>query len=122
VVDASVHLADAHVRAGDPEAALQVVTSAQQLSGEDAALYEVPLERVRAQALVALDRGDEALAHAEKALVSARQQRLVYEVALLLLIKAEVDPTSNGEVFEEANRLLKDLGAVQNPRLPSPML
>ena len=122
VVDASVHLADAHVRAGDPESALQVVASAQAQSGEDAVLYEVPLQRVRAQALLDMDRRQEALAHAKPALASARQQRLVYEEALLLLIEAEADPAANGELFEEAERLLKQLGVAQYPRLPSPML
>jgi tetratricopeptide (TPR) repeat protein len=124
VVDASVHLADAHVRGGDPESALQVIGSAQAHSGEDAVLYEVPLQRVRAQALLDMDRPDEALVHAERALASARQQRLLHEEALLLLIEAEAGLSSNGELFEEASRLLKQLGVgvAQYPRLPSPML
>ncbi|HEY4607072.1 MAG TPA: AAA family ATPase, partial [Acidimicrobiia bacterium] len=42
-VDASVHLADAHIRTGDPELALEVIDTALVLAGEDGALYEVPL-------------------------------------------------------------------------------
>ena len=59
----------------------------------------------------------------EPALASAREQRLVYEEALLLWLKAETG-TDNGDAFEEATRLLEDLGA--SPpyvhRLPSPKL
>jgi ATP/maltotriose-dependent transcriptional regulator MalT len=124
-VDASVHLADARVRSGEPEQALETIEVAQELAGEDAALYEVPLRRVRAEALMALGRRDEASSHIEGALASARQQSLVYEEALLLLIKAEVGgPGVNGEVSEEADRLLEDLGASRPYlyRLPSPTL
>jgi tetratricopeptide (TPR) repeat protein len=122
-VDASVHLADALTRAGDPDRALEVIALTRELAGEDAALYEVPLERLRAQALIAMARPDEASAHVARALASARAQRLVYEEALLLLVKAVTD-FGNGEAFEEANRLLKDIGA-SPPQLdlfPSPTL
>jgi tetratricopeptide (TPR) repeat protein len=122
-VDASVHLADAHTRSGLPERALEAIDVAADLAGEDAALYEVSLERLRAQAFLALGRPDEALLHVEPALASAREQRLVYEEALLLLVKAQ-SGAGDGEVFEEAERLLEDLGASppQFQRLPSPML
>ena len=123
-VDASVHLADALTRSGDPRQAIQVIETALELAGEDAALYEVPLERLRAQAFISMGRAEEAKAHVDAALASARAQRLVYEEALLLLVKAEAD-VSDSEALEEANRLLKDLGAPppQLPaRLPSPML
>ena len=122
-VDASVHLADAHTRSGRPERALEAIDVAADLAGEDAALYEVPLERLRAQGFLAKGRPDEALLRVEAALASAREQRLVYEEALLLLVKAQ-SGAGNGEAFEEAERLLKDLGASppQFQRLPSPML
>jgi tetratricopeptide (TPR) repeat protein len=122
-VDASVHLADALTRSGDPLRALEVVAVTRELAGEDAALYEVPLERLRAQALVAMDRPDEASSHIERALASARAQRLAYEEALLLLVKTQTG-VGGAEVFEEAIRLLEDLGA-SSPQLdlfPSPTL
>ena len=123
-VDASVHLADAITRSGNPSRALEVIDAARILAGEDAALYEVPLDRLRAQALVAMDRPEEALRHIEPALASARAQRLSYEVALLLLIKAVID-VDNDDLAREAQSLLEDLGAPLPQfaqRLPSPML
>ncbi|MGA8038843.1 MAG: adenylate/guanylate cyclase domain-containing protein [Acidimicrobiia bacterium] len=119
-VDTSVHLAEAHVRNGDPETAHQVITVAQQLAGEDAALYEVPLERVRAAALLRQGRLVEAAERARRMLDSAKQQGLVYEEALLKLIESE----AQGEVSEEAMGILRDLGATDPYvyRFPSPML
>ncbi len=57
-----------------------------------------------------MGRPEEALGHVEPALASAREQRLVYEEALLLVIKAQTG-VDNGDAFEEAERLLEDLGA-----------
>ena len=122
-VDASVHLADAYTRSGEPLLALEAITVAEDLAGDDAVLYEVPFERIRAQALVAMGQPGKALAHIEPALASAYEQRLVYEEALLLTVKA-MTGADDGEALEEANRLLLDLGAPepQFHLLPSPML
>jgi tetratricopeptide (TPR) repeat protein len=113
-VDAAVHLAEAYVRNADPEAALSVVANAQQLAGEDAALFEIPLGRVQARALLTLGRHQEAAAHAATALTGSRQQGLVFEQALLLLIQAELafaeNPDSGRDALGEAERLLEGLG------------
>jgi tetratricopeptide (TPR) repeat protein len=113
-VDAAVHLAEAYVRNGDPEAALDVVAEAQRLAGDDAALFEIPLGRVQARALLTLGRQQEAAAHAATALHGSRQQGLVFEQALLLLIQAELaspeDSLSRQSSLEEAERLLEGLG------------
>jgi class 3 adenylate cyclase/tetratricopeptide (TPR) repeat protein len=123
-VDTSVHLADAHIRNDDPETALRVIAVAQELAGEDAALYEVPLERLRAAALVALRRLDEAADCVDHALRSALRQGLVHEEALLLLIRSEIPEVGSESDSEEARRLLRDLGAALPYvyRFPSPML
>jgi tetratricopeptide (TPR) repeat protein len=122
-VDAAVHLADACTRSGDPGRALQVIAQARELAGEEAVLYEVPLGRMQAQALLAMDRPDEALVEVKTALASAREQRLVYEVALLLLLLVQAQTGANGEVLEEAEDLLQHLGAPPYfARNPSPVL
>jgi tetratricopeptide (TPR) repeat protein len=121
-VDASVHLADALTRSGDPMAALEVVERALQIAGEDAALYEVPLERLRAEALLSMDQPQEALVHIQPAIVSAREQRLIHEEALLLLLLARAG-AGESETLEEADRLLQRLGIQSyDQRLPSPTL
>jgi tetratricopeptide (TPR) repeat protein len=111
-VDASVHLADALTRAGEPLEALAIIDRAAELAGEDAALYEVPLRRLRAGALVELEQPDEALSQIDPALASARGQRLVYEEALLLAVKAQI---GDAEALEEARRLLENLGSSMPP-------
>ena len=123
-VDTSVHLADAHIRSDDPETALRVITVAQDLAGEDAALYEVPLERLRASALVVLGRLEEAADCVDHALRSALRQGLIHEEALLLLIRSEMPEVGSESDSEEASRLLRDLGAAPPHvyRFPSPML
>lgn len=121
-VDSSVHLADAHIRNDDPTIALRIIDLGRDMAGEDAALYEVSLERVRATALLALGRSDEAAERAVQALDSARAQRLGYEEALLLLVTGEARGSESD--VEQAGRLLADLGAIEPYvyRFPSPML
>jgi tetratricopeptide (TPR) repeat protein len=110
-VDTSVHLADAHIRNDDPAAAFRVIAVAQEVAREDAALYEVPLERLRAAALMALGRLDEAADRVDHALRSALRQGLIHEQALLLLIRSEIPGAGSERDSEEARRLLRDLGA-----------
>jgi predicted ATPase len=123
-VDTSVHLADAHIRNDEPATALRVIALAQELAGEDAALYEVPLERLKAAALVVLGRLDEAADCVDHALRSALRQGLIHEEALLLLIRSEMPEVGSESDSEEASRLLRDLGAALPYvyRFPSPML
>jgi hypothetical protein len=108
-IDASVHLADALSRSGAPTDSLEVVDRALEIAGDEAALYEVPLERLRAGALLATGRSEEALVRIENALMSAREQRLVYEEALLLVLKAKAG-YGGPEVREEAGHHLKHRG------------
>jgi tetratricopeptide (TPR) repeat protein len=107
-VDAALHLADALTRSGEPGSALEVIGTAQELAGEDAELYSVPLERLRAAALIALARPDEALGHLESALASAREQRLVYEEAQILMLEAAIGAGDGAS--DQAQRLFRDLG------------
>jgi class 3 adenylate cyclase len=122
-VDASVHLADALTRVGEPAEALQVIEQAAELAGEDAALYDVPLRRLRAGALVVLGHRDEAFGQLEPALAGARQQRLAYEEALLLLLMEQMGAPGKAS-SPEASRILKGLETSSHldHRLPSAML
>jgi class 3 adenylate cyclase/tetratricopeptide (TPR) repeat protein len=122
-VDAALQFADVLIRSGEASQALDVIKSAGDLAGEDAALYEVPLRRLRAAAMSALGRPEEALADIEVALASARGQRLAHEEALLLVLAAELN--DDGLILEEAHHLLEALGASPpqlRTRLPSPTL
>jgi tetratricopeptide (TPR) repeat protein len=121
-VDASIHLADAFIRSGEPLRAVEVIEETRRLAGEDAVLYEVSLERLYAHALVGMGRFEDARTHIERALKSAREQRLAYEEALLLVLESVA--TGDQEVFEKAVHLLEDLGASTSyfQRLPSATL
>jgi tetratricopeptide (TPR) repeat protein len=120
-VDAAVQLADVLIRSGQPQQAIEVVELAQSRAGDDVVLYEVPLQRLRAKALLMMGRTEEALSLVEPALTSAREQRLMYEEALLLVLKAEA--TKDVETLERADDILGHLGArYPFQRLPSATL
>jgi hypothetical protein len=53
-------------------------------------------------------RTDEALGHLELALASAREQRLVYEEAQILMLEAAIGAGDGAS--DEAHRLFRDLG------------
>ncbi len=111
-LEASIHLADAMVENGLPSEAIQVLAGAEDDAGEEAALYEAGLLRVRARAALASDRPDEARSLATKGIAVARDQGLVYEEALLLRTRAETGTEDTLNDLEEANRLLQNLGVV----------
>ena len=69
-----------------------------------------------------MDQPQEALVHIQPAIVSAREQRLIHEEALLLLLLARAG-AGESETLEEADRLLQRLGIQSyDQRLPSPTL
>jgi class 3 adenylate cyclase/tetratricopeptide (TPR) repeat protein len=113
-VEAAIHLASALVDEGQPAEAIGLLDSAEQTAGDEAEGYACPLARIRASALAALGRHDEALARIDEGLRVARRQGLVYEEAMLLLVKAEVEATDPDakKTEEEAHRLLLSLGVV----------
>ena len=109
-VDASVHLADAYTRSGDPLRALKTSKWPKIWPERTPHSTKCRCSGCGPGALIVMGRPEEALGHIEPALASAREQRLVYEEALLLTIKAETG-VDDGEALEEANRLLDELGA-----------
>jgi class 3 adenylate cyclase/tetratricopeptide (TPR) repeat protein len=109
-----VHLAHAHAIAGDPEVGLAAVDEATAAAGDVAALFAVPVDRVRAESLTALGRLDEAERCLDSALTGAVRQRLLYEQLLVRRARRELrrrrGGEPNGEDVQEVDRLLHILG------------
>ncbi len=114
-LEAALHLGGALIRLGDPARALDVLGRTEAAAGDLAVHYRAPLMRVRAEAAVALERFDEAASMASAGLEAARGQRLVFEEALLLRVRAKATPggASARDDLEEANRLLQGLGVLK---------
>ena len=93
---------------------------ARDVAREDAVLYEVPLERLEAAALVTLGRLEEAADRVNHALHSAIHQGLLHEEALLRLIRSEIPGAGSESDSEEARRLLEELGATLSDAVRSP--
>lgn len=111
-LDATVHLAEALLGNNKIDAAVAAIENGEQLGGGDAAYFEVPLTRLKATAMARRGEVDEASKLANRALGAAREQKLPYEEALILLVKAEIAELtgdSDSEGVEEASRLLHTL-------------
>ncbi|HEX5718596.1 MAG TPA: AAA family ATPase, partial [Thermoanaerobaculia bacterium] len=110
-VEASIYIGLGLVKAEDPEAALDLLTEAEGVSGGEAELYGSSVARVKALALAKLGRLQDATDVAMKGLARAREQGLMYEEALLLRTMAEIATEGDRkELLEEADRLLQQLG------------
>ncbi len=109
-----VHFAEAAVTAGDPLRGLAALDTAADDAGDEAALYAVPVDRVRGLALTAAGRHDEAAECLERALAGARSQSLLYEQLLTLWQRATLARATGNEPSpeesSEADRLARLLG------------
>jgi tetratricopeptide (TPR) repeat protein len=116
-IEAAILVAHGLVSAAMPEAALDALAEAERASSGDAELYASTIARTRAQALAALGRREEARETVAAGLAQAREQGLVFEVAQLRLVEAELteDSTTAQRVRSEAESLLRDLGVVDTP-------
>jgi predicted negative regulator of RcsB-dependent stress response len=92
--EAALYLADCAIRKGEPDAALALLDSGSREAGDEASIYAATEARLRAAALAAADREDEAVAHLEEGLNVARGRSLDYEVALLLFLEADLTESS----------------------------
>ena len=109
-LDATVHLAEALLAAGEVDEAIRAIEDGERLGGGDAAYFEVPLTRLKAAALSRRGEYQRALELADLALAAARDQQLPYEEALVLLLKAEIGgPDEQG--VQEAETILHSLRA-----------
>jgi class 3 adenylate cyclase/tetratricopeptide (TPR) repeat protein len=89
-VEASVNLGDALVAAGRSEDALAMITETETTAGEEATAFAPALNLTKARALAALDDLVAAEAAATSGIVKAREMGTLYELGLLLVLRADV--------------------------------
>ena len=122
-VEASLHLAECLARSDRPAEALALLDAAAR-RGRDAPVLAATMARVRAVALAAMDRLDEAAACVAAGVAEARRQGLPYDLALLLGEAVELDrrrgrpPDAAQE--REAATLLAALGVRAVPARADP--
>jgi tetratricopeptide (TPR) repeat protein len=118
--ESAIYLAECSIVVGDPRDALQILDAARVQVGDDAAIYAPTEARARARALAALDRRSEAFQEVGRGLEAARGRGMEYEVALLLLLEADLSPGGNENSREksiaEATEILDRLG-VRRPAI-----
>jgi predicted ATPase/class 3 adenylate cyclase len=121
-LEAALVQALAMLRAGRAGQALDVLSASAAAAGVDAQLFEPQVAEVRARALVAIGRIQEAENVIEKGLTAAREFGLPYEEAMLLLARTEIARSADAETgrsdFEASKRILGDLGVYPTPRSP----
>jgi hypothetical protein len=108
-IEAALYLAVALNSKGEHASALEEAEKV----GSDIDVYGAMRSRVRAAALLGLGRVDEAATEVDGGIGFAEERGLLYEKALLLLLKADValaDGTDTRPALEEAGRLLQSLG------------
>ena len=89
--EAAMHLASAWVLRGRDDIAMQTLDDAVADVGTVPSVYTPSLARVRAAALAASGRSEEARAEIEAGLVSAQDQGLIYEEGLLLFASIQLE-------------------------------
>jgi ATP/maltotriose-dependent transcriptional regulator MalT len=113
-LEAAIQLSRCHLLRGDAGPALTTLRAAQRTGRAEMVLYAAQVAEVESTILVQLGRLDEALAVCDLGLAEAERQGLVYELALLLLAKGDVQARAGWEVdraaIDGANDLLRGLG------------
>ncbi len=113
-------LAEAHVLAGRPFEALEVVTAARARAGSalDGTAGDVLLNRVEASALAAKGDTDGLIERIDRALPSARAAGTYLDLVMLLMLRSSLDGgTEAPELLEERDKLLEQLGIIALPGL-----
>lgn len=88
--EAAILLADLKARSGEAHAALELLDNAELEGKEEASIFAPTANRVRALALAKMGQLPEAIRTANAGLETARARHLDYEVAMLLLCKADL--------------------------------
>jgi class 3 adenylate cyclase/tetratricopeptide (TPR) repeat protein len=99
--EAAHYLADCLIRRGDPDEALALLTQAWRDAGDDASIFRPTEARLRGSALAATGRTDDAIVSIDYGLKSAREQNIEYEVAQLLVVRADVIDADQTELANE---------------------
>lgn len=111
--ESAILIADVKVRTGDAEAALEILELNSKELEQEASIYGPTADRVRARALASLGRTSEAVHTANLALETARKRNFDYEVAMLLLCKADLlegeDPDTISRLRKEGRSILDRL-------------
>ncbi|HUG08806.1 MAG TPA: adenylate/guanylate cyclase domain-containing protein [Acidimicrobiia bacterium] len=107
--EAAIYLADVKARSGQPEEALELLDTSERQAEEEGSIFAPTADRVRALALAAIGRRAEAVDVAGAALDAAQARSLDYEVAMLLLCKADL---LEGEDAEAAAALRAEGNAI----------
>jgi len=119
-IEARGFLAEAHVLAGRPSEALEVVAAARARAGS--ALDDTPagvlLDRVEASALAVMGKRAGLVDRIDRNLSIARTTGTYFELVVLLVLRSSLDDgTQPPELVEERDKLLDQLGIVSVPAL-----
>jgi class 3 adenylate cyclase/tetratricopeptide (TPR) repeat protein len=115
--EASLYLADCLTRSGRPTEALELIAESSNAVSEDVTMFEATRALVSARALTELGFVNEAVGTIVEGVGFARERRLNFDLAQLLLLAAQIGPPFDAgletdEPAEEASRLLDRLGVV----------
>jgi len=116
VYESAIHLGDCLVAQGRPDEALAEMEAAAAATNDDVSMFEAAAACVRARALEALGRRDEAAGEISRGVAAARSRELEFDLARLLDLAASLDldaaATGSSEPAVEARRLFDRLGVV----------
>jgi class 3 adenylate cyclase/predicted ATPase len=111
--EAAIQLADLKTRTGDPQEAVELLERATSEAGGAASIFAPTADRVIALALAAIGQTADAIGVVGGAIETARSRNLDYEVAMLLLCKADllesVDPESATRLRQEGQEIIERL-------------
>lgn len=114
-LEASMYRAECDILLGHPDDALHRLTEAKRAAGRETAVLEAGLARVDALGLAALGQTGLALDRLDQGIDVARDQGLVYELALLLKCRSRLSTEAEPTQRSEADLLLTQL----NVELPA---
>ncbi len=113
-LDAAIQISRCHLRRGDAGLALTTLRDAQRTGRAEMVLYAAQVAEVESTILVQLGQLDEAREVCDLGIAEAQRQGLVYELALLVLARADVEALAGHDVdhaaIDGANALLRGLG------------